>query len=100
MKRCLLPYFDGKYLDVKRNQIDNALPYITSRIYRQMPLILVDIDEVNKVVDYIHVKVKRDCTPEEVAQLVEQIKRLMRDALDGMPHYERPAEERGRYHVP
>ena len=100
MKQFYIPYFNGMYLKVGRNQIDNALPYINRRIYRHMPLILVDIDEVNKVVDYIHVKVKRDCTPEEVAQLVEQIKAMIRGALDGMPHYERPAEERGRYHVP
>ena len=95
-----MPYRDGKYLLIKQNRIDNALPYITRRIYKRMPLILVDIVEINRVVDYIHVKVNRDCTPEEVTQLVEQIKTLMRDALDGMPHYERPAEERGRYHVP
>ena len=65
-----------------------------------MPLILVDIDEISKVVDYIHVNVKRDCSPEEVTQLVEQIKGLMRGALEGMPHYVRSAKERGRYHVP
>lgn len=65
-----------------------------------MPLILVDIDEISKVVDYIHVNVNRDCSPEEVTQLVEQIKGLMRGALEGMPHYVRPAKERGRYHVP
>lgn len=100
MKRYLLPYFDGQYLDVKQNKITSALPYISARIYHSMPLVLVDIDEIRRVVDYIHVKVSRDCTPEEVTQLIESVKTLMRDALDGMPHYERPAEERGCYHVP
>ena len=88
------------YLEVKRNQIDSGLPFIRRRLYHAMPLELIDVDEMSKVIDYIHVNVSRDCTPEEVKQLVEQIKNLLRDALDGIPHYIRDAGERGRYHVP
>lgn len=100
MKRYLIPYFDGKYQDIKQNRIDSALPCIKARLRHAMPLELVDVEEIERVVDYIHVKVNRECSPEEVSQLVEQIKTLMRDALDGMPHYTRPASERGVYHAP
>ena len=100
MKRYLLPYIDGKYLEVKQNKIDSALPYIRRRLFVNMPLVLIDVDEISRVIDYIHVKVSRDCSPEEVSQLVEQIKNLMRDAVDGIPHYVRPASERGKYSDP
>lgn len=100
VKRYLLPYIDGNYQSIKQNRIDSALPCIKARLRHAMPLELVDVEEIERVVDYIHVKVNRNCSPEEVAQLVEQIKTLMRDALDGMPHYTRPASERGRYSDP
>ena len=54
-----------------------------------MPIETIDVEEIRKVVDYIHVNVSRDCTKEEVSQLVESIKNLLYDAIDNIPHHER-----------
>lgn len=54
-----------------------------------MPIETIDVDEIRKVVDYIHVNVNRDCTKEEVTQLVGSIKNLLYDAIDNIPHHER-----------
>lgn len=100
MKKYLFPTLNGKWEMVYQPKIQNALPYIEARIKYFMPVELIDVEEIQRVIDYVHVNVNRDCSPEEVHQLVEQIKNLFRDAVDNMPHYERPYKERGVYHVP
>lgn len=89
MKRYLIPLPNGKFLDVKRNVVDNALPYINRRLEYFLPIECVDKKEIQKVIGYIRVNVNRDCTKDEVNGLVASIKNLLLEALDNMPTYER-----------
>jgi len=88
MKRYLFPLPDGRFLEVKQNKIDSALPYINKRFEALLPTYVVNVDEVKNLVNYIKVNVNRDCTKEEVNGLVEQIRGLMLEALDNMTQYE------------
>ena len=97
MKKTLYPLGNGKYLEVGQNKIQSALPYIRKKIEYYLPIEMVDVDEVKKVVSYIRVNVNRDCTAQEVNQLIAQIKGLLFEALDHMPKYERYLSE-GRKH--
>ena len=93
MKKTLYPLGNGKYLEVGQNKIQNALPYIRKKIEYYLPIEMVDVDEVKKVVSYIRVNVNRDCTAQEVNQLIAQIKGLLFEALDHMTKYERYLSE-------
>jgi len=88
MKRYLFPLADGRFLEVKQNKIDNALPYIERRLEWFLPVECVEKDEIKKVINYIRVNVNRDCRKEEVNGLVAQIKQLLLDTLDHMTTYE------------
>lgn len=88
MKRYLFPLPDGKFLEVKQNKIDCALPYIDKRFEALLPTYVVNVDEVKKLLQYIRVRVDRDCTKEEVNSLVEQIRGLLSEALEHMDQYE------------
>lgn len=88
MKRYLFPLPDGRFLEVKQNKIDSALPYINKRFEALLPTYVVDVDEVKNLVNYIRVNVNRDCTKEEVNGLVGQIRGLLLEALDNMEQYE------------
>ena len=88
MKRYLFPLPDGRFLEVKQNKIDSALPYINKRFEALLPTYVVDVDEVKNVINYVRVHVNRDCTKEEVNGLVEQIRGLMLEALENMTQYE------------
>lgn len=88
MKRYLFPLPDGRFLEVKQNKIDSALPYINKRFEALLPKYVVDVDEVKNLVNYIRVNVNRDCTKEEVNGIVGQIRGLLLEALDNMEQYE------------
>jgi len=88
MKRYLFPLADGRFLEVKQNKIDNALPYIERRLEWFLPVECVEKDEIKKVINYIRVNVNRDCRKEEVNGLVAQIKNLLLETLDHMTTYE------------
>lgn len=88
MKRYLFPLPDGRFLEVKQNKIDSALPYINKRFEALLPTYVVDVDEVKNLVNYIRVNVNRDCTKEEVNGIVGQIRGLLLEALDNMEQYE------------
>ena len=88
MKRYLFPLPDGRFMEVRQNKIDCALPYIDKRFEALLPTYVVDVDEVKNVINYVRVHVNRDCTKEEVNGLVEQIRGLMLEALENMTHYE------------
>ena len=88
MKKYLFPLADGRFLEVKQNKIDNALPYIERRLEYFLPVECVEKNEIIKVIHYIRVNVNRDCRKEEVNGLVEQIKQLLLDTLDHMTTYE------------
>jgi len=88
MKRYLFPLADGRFLEVKQNKIDNALPYIERRLEYFLPVECVEKNEIIKVVHYIRVNVNRDCRKEEVNGLVAQIKNLLLETLDHMTTYE------------
>ena len=88
MKRYLFPLADGRFLEVKQNKIDNALPYIERRLEYFLPVECEEKNEIIKVIHYIRVNVNRDCRKEEVNGLVEQIKQLLLDTLDHMTTYE------------
>ena len=88
MKRYLFPLPDGRFLEVKQNKIDSALPYINKRFEELLPTYVVNVDEVKNLVNYIRVNVNRDCTKEEVNGLVGQIRGLLLEALDNMEQYE------------
>ena len=88
MKRYLFPLPDGRFLEVKQNKIDSALPYINKRFEALLPTYVVNVDEVKNLVNYIRVNVNRDCTKEEVNGIVGQIRGLLLEALDNMEQYE------------
>ena len=88
MKRYLFPLPDGRFLEVKQNKIDSALPYINKRFEALLPTYVVNVDEVKNLVYYIRINVNRDCTKEEVNGLVGQIRGLLLAALDNMEQYE------------
>ena len=88
MKRYLFPLPDGRFLEVKQNKIDSALPYINKRFEALLPTYVVNVDEVKNLVNYIRINVNRDCTKEEVNGLVGQIRGLLLEALDNMEQYE------------
>lgn len=89
MKKYLFPLADGRFLEVKQNKINNALPYVEKRLAYWLPIECVDKDEIKKVISYIRVNVNRDCTKDEVNGLVASIKNLLFEALDHMTTYER-----------
>ena len=97
MKKYLFPLADGRFLEVKQNKIDNALPYVEKRLAYWLPIECVDKDEIKKVISYIRVNVNRDCTKDEVNGLVASIKNLLLEALDHMQTYERHMWDKCEY---
>lgn len=97
MKKYLFPLADGRFLEVKQNKIDNALPYVEKRLSYWLPIECVDKDEIKKVISYIRVNVNRDCTKDEVNGLVASIKNLLLEALDHMQTYERHMWDKYEY---
>lgn len=93
MKKYLYPLGNGKYMEVKDQKERSALPYIKKKIEYYMPVEMVDVEEIKKVISYIRVNVNRDCTAQEVNQLIGQIKGLLFEALDHMKKYERYLSE-------
>ena len=92
-QKTYYPYPGGKYIEITENKEKNALPYIEKRIEYLLPVETVDVEEVRKLLQYINVKVNRDCTKEEVQMIVGQIRAFLADALDQLPKYERHRNE-------
>ena len=88
-KKTIYPFFGGKFMIITEQKEDSANPFILKRIAYHMPIETVDVEEVLKVIRFIRVKPNRDCTPDEVCQMVEQIKALMTEAVMKMKHHER-----------
>ena len=93
-QKTIYPFFDGKYMVVTEQRDDSALPFIHRRIAYHIPIETIDVEEMLKVINYIRVKPNRNCTPEEVCQMVEQIKALLTEAVMKMQHHERYMYER------
>lgn len=89
MKKYLFPQPDGKFLTIRRNIEDSALPHITKRIEYHLPVECIDVKDVQNIINYVRVRVNRDCTAEEVNAIVEQIRGLLLEALEHMTKYER-----------
>ena len=94
-RRYLFPLMDGRFMEVKDKKVTCALPYIERRIEYYMPIDMIDVDEMLKVISFIRVNPNRDCTPEEVCQMVNQIKGLLVEAIGRMPKHQRYLYERG-----
>lgn len=95
-QKTIYPFWDGKYIVLTEQREDSALPFIRKRIEYRMPIETIDVEEMLKVINYIRVKPNRDCTPEEVCQMVEQIKALLTEAVMRMKHHERYLDGRER----
>ena len=95
-QKTIYPFWDGKYIVLTEQREDSALPFIRKRIEYRMPIETIDVEEMLKVINYIRVKPNRDCTPEEVCQMVEQIKALLTEAVMKMKHHERYLDGRER----
>ena len=94
-RRYLFPLMDGRFMEVKDKKVTCALPYIERRIEYYMPIDTIDVDEMLKVISFIRVNPSRDCSPQEVLQIVESIKGLLVDAIAHMPKHQRYLYERG-----
>lgn len=92
--KTIYPLTGGQYMIVTERRESSALPFIKKRIEYQLPIETIDVDEILKVISYIRVNPNRDCTPEEVRMMVEQIKALLIDAVTKMKHHQRYMSER------
>lgn len=91
----VLPLIGNRLLTVTEQTDKSALPYINKRIEYFMPIETIDVEEVLKVIQYIRVNPTRACSPEEVRQIVEQIKALLTDAVMNIEHHKRYLNKRG-----
>ncbi len=91
----VFPLFGNRLLTVTEQTDKSALPYINKRIEYFMPIETIDVEEVLKVIQYIRVNPTRACSPEEVYQIVEQIKALLTDAIMNIEHHKRYLNRRG-----
>lgn len=93
--KMVLPLMGNRLLTVTEQADKSALPYINKRIAYYIPIETIDVEEVLKVIRYIRVNPTRACSPEEVRQIVEQIKKLLTDAVMNIEHHERYLNKRG-----
>lgn len=91
----VFPLIGNRLLTVTEQTDRSALPYINKRIEYFMPIETIDVEEVLKVIQYIRVNPTRACSPEEVRQIVEQIKALLTDAVMNIEHHKRYLNRRG-----
>ena len=91
----VFPLIGNRLLTVTEQTDKSALPYINKRIEYFMPIETIDVEEVLKVIQYIRVNPTRACSPEEVYQIVEQIKALLTDAVNNIEHHKRYLNRRG-----
>lgn len=91
----VFPLIGNRLLTVTEQADQSALPYINKRIEYFMPIETIDVEEVLKVIQYIRVNPTRACSPEEVRQIVEQIKALLTDAVMNIEHHKRYLNKRG-----
>lgn len=91
----VFPLIGNRLLTVTEQTDRSALPYINKRIEYFMPIETIDVEEVLKVIQYIRVNPTRACSPEEVRQIVEQIKALLTDAVMNIEHHKRYLNKRG-----
>lgn len=91
----VFPLIGNRLLTVTEQTDRSALPYINKRIEYFLPIETIDVEEVLKVIQYIRVNPTRACSPEEVRQIVEQIKALLTDAVMNIEHHKRYLNRRG-----
>ncbi len=91
----VFPLIGNRLLTVTDQTDRSALPYINKRIEYFLPIETIDVEEVLKVIQYIRVNPTRACSPEEVRQIVEQIKALLTDAVMNIEHHKRYLNKRG-----
>ena len=88
-KKLLIPYLDGQWLAIRRLGDNCGLNEINKRIEYWIPIDTVDVKAVMDLIDFIHINVNRDCTPEEVRNIVESMKSFLKESIEKMPHNER-----------
>lgn len=91
----VFPLIGNRLLTVTEQTDRSALPYINRRFEYYLPIETIDVEEVLKVIQYIRVNPTRACSPEEVRQIVEQIKQLLTDAVMNIEHHKRYMNKKG-----
>ncbi len=93
--QSIYPLFGNRIMTIRESKERDALPYINKRFEYYLPIETIDVEDVLKVIQYIRVNPNRSCSPEEVSQIVEQIKKLLTDAVLSMDHHKRYLNKRG-----
>ena len=91
----MYPLFGDRLITIRESKDKSALPYINNRFQYDLPIETIDVEDVLKVIQYIRVNPNRSCSPEEVHAIVEQIKKLLTDAVMKMEHHKRYLNKRG-----
>lgn len=87
--QSIYPLFGNRIITIRESKERDALPYINKRFEYYLPIETIDVEDVLKVIQYIRVNPNRSCSPEEVHAMVEQIKKLLTDAVLNMEHHQR-----------
>ena len=93
--QSIYPLFGNRIITIRESKERDALPYINKRFEYYLPIETIDVEDVLKVIQYIRVNPNRSCSPEEVRQIVEQIKKLLTEAVLNMDHHKRYLNKRG-----
>ena len=80
---------NGKLFVFTKNHERSALKHIQKRIEYWMPIETVDVEEMKKVINGIHVVIAESATPEEVGTIINEMKAFLIGAIDKMPKHER-----------
>ena len=79
--------FDQVY-KIGRNEEESALSHISNRIAHSLPVDCIDAEQMKKIILGVNVRVEKDLSPEEAAQLLQTVKGFLIHAVDSMVHYE------------
>ena len=92
-QKTIYPHVGGQFMEIIENKERDALPHIDKRFEYLLPVETVDVEDVRKLLQYINVKVNRDCSMQEVQMIVNQIRGFLADALEQLPKHERYMSE-------
>ena len=88
-KKFLVKGIDGQWLSIRQNGERFGLNEVTKRIQYYVPIDTVDVKAVMDLIDFIRINVNRDCNPEEVHNIVESMKKFLKESIEKMQHYKR-----------
>lgn len=80
---------ENRRLYFKKLGTQSALPHIQKRIEYRMPIEMIDVSDIERAINGLHVVIDKPVSPEEVGTMLNEIKRFLLDEIKKMPKHER-----------